>query len=170
MQKTFLVQLLLVSMYISTSLMSSSPLETASNEQQLIPKNDVAVLKSHGTLSFTFTPNFSALAKGEWRLLVITPDKKTFKGPKITIPTSPASPITFAVKHPIFFGLYTIATENINVTNFLSSTPDLIDGFVTITNSFNSKSIDVAITSAVTNNPGTIQEGYFTPFHPFIPH
>ena len=160
MQASF-IKLLLLSI-ASFSFMMVFPQPLAASRDNLI------LLEDHGTLFFTFTPNFFPTARGKFRLIVSTPDKKVFKGSEITIPIIPVLPITIAVKHPIFFGEYTVAVENISGTNFLSTTPDLINGFVTVNNSFNAKSIDVAITSTTTNDPGLIQEGYFTPTPSFV--
>ncbi|HXF28469.1 MAG TPA: hypothetical protein VN457_01345 [Chlamydiales bacterium] len=136
--------------------------------KEFVSKNSTPILKQNGQLYFSFRPKFSPLGQGKWRLVVTTPDKEIFKSRKITVPTTPALRITFKVKHPIFFGRYTISVENLSATNLPQPFQELVDGLVTVKNSVNKKSIEVAIQGSDSNNPGTIQEGYFTPCPAFI--
>lgn len=149
------------------------------------------VLKEHGKLYFTF---FSSALKaaalsvnagqaaqdstnltGSWQAFVITPDKRTFKGPVFNASFPQPENFRILVKPPILYGTYTICVRNISVTqtdgapfqgSFIS--PDIL-----VTDSFNQKIASLFMTSASDlaginntpqNNPvqSTIQ-GFFVP-------
>jgi hypothetical protein len=186
MQKTLLALLMLIGTFASSNLMSvenkqvSSQCLQGAKDKSLLAKGDqeFIVLKKHGKLFFTFTPtSLVSSALGKWQASVTTPDNKTFKGPVIDVLATPAT-FVITVDHPILFGTYTVSVENLDVTGI----PTGLNGgqsnlvntsiqFVVVTNSFNTESVNLSLANLQNgpNNPGTIVEGYFVPFHHFIP-
>ena len=176
MQKKIIALILLLSCFASKELISKSDPELPSMQFLAKGHPGYKILKAPGTLFFTFTTASSlgaSVPKGKWRASIITPDKKTYKGPIIDVTSAPTT-FEIEVTHPILCGTYRIVVENISVTSFLGS---LTTAFVKVTNSFNSEVVDSNITPQINgsflnapNYPGLILEGEFTPFHPFIPH
>lgn len=179
MQKRLLTLLMLIGT-ICSSLPMSANIDNSAKGLLSKDDNNLIVLKKHGTLTFTFTP-FTGSAgnqtlSGTWRASVTTPDNKTFKGPIINVQATPAT-FNIVVDHPIIFGTYTISVENINVTGKELDLVSTANNFVVVSNSFNTQTVGVSITPVTSqeedfpgpNDPGTIVQGFFRPFHPFIP-
>src|SRR6185295_7175221 len=156
----------------------SKPMSLTAEQTQI--QKSAPILRERGKLFFQFTsfayaPEILRTLKGQWQVLIITPDLKTYKGPKIDASAPPTS-FAIIVDSPILFGNYLIVVENINArfksgNNFRGS---FINPDVAITNTFNAKVADAYILSAQNQalisakNPiGSSIQGYFVP--PFIP-
>jgi hypothetical protein len=140
------------------------------------------VLKEHGKLYFNFTGVTGAVREqqagasltGTWQAFVITPDKRTFKGPVFDASFPPPENFQILVKPPILYGTYTVCVKNISVLNDGSTfVGAFIDPDILVTDSFNQKIAGFFMQSAEDqfgqngnpqNNPvqSTIQ-GFFIP-------
>ena len=127
-------------------------------------------------LRFPLPQRCSCILTGKWKVVILTPDLRTFESKEIDA-SAPPSKIDIIVESPILYGNYVFIIENLSTT-FLDGQVfigSLINPDVTVTNTFNSKVATTFIQSAAlqtfipAQNPtGRSVQGIFVPPFNFI--
>jgi hypothetical protein len=197
MQKTLLALLMLVGSFASSHLMSANSYATSEFASKLPTKKLLAkgkqhfdVISEHHRMIFNFTiGNNGATPAGtfllakqgtavataataqNYRVYIMTPDKRQINGPKIDVNNAP-SEFSIRVDPPILDGTYTIVVKNINIPELSSFNNGILNPGVFITNSENTKIAIVELLGITTtpDNPGDTTQVTFVPTRAFFKH